>query len=97
MSQLTERAKQFLLETPEGVSPSDNPWQREKGSTYVRFDGIRVENGPPDGFGAKVTFRWRGHDMVVMRVEGVRLEEGASLNLVGIDGRQSVILEPERE
>lgn len=88
MSQLTERAKQFAFGTPEGVPEADNPWQRDGGSTYLRFDGIRVENGPPDGFGAKVTFRWHGGDMVVLRVDGVRLEDGRVLHLTGIEGRQ---------
>lgn len=94
MAQLTERAKVMLTlsQTPEGIQEDANPFVREGGRTYMRYDGISIEHATDVFGGVNVCFFWKGIKNYMMRVDGPGMEGGATLNLNGVEGRMRVEL-----
>ena len=88
-----DRAKKiFLHGLGVGMDKDTNPFFQERGTTYLRFDSIRLENATDVFGGINAVYRWRGHDVVTIRAEGARMEDLNVLTLSGIEGRMMVEL-----
>jgi hypothetical protein len=81
--ELAERTKNALLAGwPADLGPS--PFA-EPG--YVKYDALTISDAPDAVGGVRVTFRFGGHDVLWMRVEGTAMKDGNTLHLSGIEGR----------
>ena len=94
MTQLTDKAKHLIwYGAPVGLPDDTDPFEREGGLLYLKFDGIELVNADDNWGGLKVGFSWRGAVMAWIRVEGAFLASGQTLRLNGIEGRQRVDIE----
>ena len=95
MMSLTELGKAAISRVLCGnADPHADPFQTEHGRTYMRFDSLEFQNGPPDEFGLPtkdITFSYDGVRLYTMTIPNVGPHDTVTLS--GITGRMGVSLE----
>ena len=68
-----------------------NPIVYDKGSSYLRFDGIVIRNDCGKFLsGVDVVFMWQGTETATVSVQGVRIENNSAITITGVEGRQKI-------
>ena len=91
-AKLSKHAKDLFLsgKNADGLQDHGWPFYEEGGTTYMRYDAIRMENKTADIL--LITYRYKGKDIYSMEQDGISFKLGNILNLIGIEGRMEVRL-----
>jgi hypothetical protein len=91
---ITDKGKKLLMEAISEKS-KENPFIKDDGKLYFRFNKIKIENksgfwGSSDG--VVVNYCWDDLELFAQETSGIRFDKGSTLTLNGIEGRIEVII-----